>query len=142
MTNRMKENRLPTLRIDRIALVSLWYRSTQPGAELVLDSKASMELKGNVRYYFLKKRKYSFKMRVTNEIQVEVLSFRARHEVDIESDSPLSKDLYQNEEFVAMAINRVMPFCSEIFAYLSGKTLVVPIIAPSELPEEGEQAEV
>ena len=74
-------------------------------------------------------------MRSTEEIKVEDVFFRVRHEARFVSDVPLTKQLFENVSFQHAAINMILPFASELFANLTGKTFTGPVIAPPRIPQ-------
>ncbi len=77
-------------------------------------------------------------MRSTQEIKAGDVLFRARHEARIASDNPIPKKLFERKKFQHLTINMLLPFGSELFANLTGRTFVGPMITPSELPEKDE----
>lgn len=124
------------VRISAIRLLSLSYRvkTTEPS----LTEESDDRLRGSIGISFSARRKHNFKLRTRNEVKVGRVSFRATHEAKFVSDDPLSKDIFENEDFKGMVINMLMPFTSELFATLTGKSFITPIIAPDELPTEEE----
>lgn len=136
MSNKQIEAQIPHLRITDIKLRSLYYRIR--GAETTSSDESSLALQGNIRYWFSAKKKNSFIMRSVQEIKLRDLLFRARHETRFNSDMPITKELYKDEAFQSTVVNMLLPFGSELFANLTGKSFIGPIIAPSEIPENEE----
>jgi hypothetical protein len=135
MSNSDAQSRIPRLTLFDMTLVSVYYRAGK--IEAILEDSSAL-LEGNIRYSFTRKKKNSFVMKSVQEIKVGQVFFRVRHEARFTSDTTISKELFDNDVFQRVAVNRVLPFGSELFASLTGKTLSVPIVVPPELPENAE----
>jgi hypothetical protein len=132
MSQRKTAIKVPHLRLVGIRLLSLSYRATR--AEPSLYERMEVGIKGSVNYGFYARRKNSFKARVTQEIKAAGVSFRVRHEARFASDVPISEGLFDDETFNKYVVNMMLPFGSELFATLTGKSFSGPLIAPGELP--------
>ena len=139
MSERKAATKVPNLRLTEIKLLSLLYRAatTEPSPH----DQSEVRLEGSIRYRFYARRKNSFKVRATQEIKAEGVSLRVRHEVRFITDFPISNDLFGDETFQTNVVNMILPFGSELFAVLTGKTLDIPLIAPGELARAEEIAE-
>lgn len=124
---------VPRLKITDIKLRSVYYRGGK--TDLSTYDQSLLKLEGNVRFSFSARKKNSFKMRSTEEIKAEDVFFRVRHEARFVSDEPLTKQLFKNTSFQHAAISMILPFASELFANLTGKTFTGPVIAPSRIPQ-------
>lgn len=129
---------IPSLRLAEIRLLSISYRITNKS--VLTDQLSRIHVEGSISYRIYARRKNSFKMRITQEIRAEGVLFRSRHEARLTCDVPISKEMFEDREFHQKAINAMLPFGSELFANLTGRTLAVPIITPGEL-ELSEDAE-
>lgn len=139
MNNEEAETQLPRLRITDIKLRNLYYRTGKTDSS-TYDELVS-KLEANIRYSFSARKKNSFKIRLTEEIKAEDVFLRARHEARFVSESPLTKQLFDRTSFQRIVINMILPFVSELFANLTGKTFTGPIIAPPRIPETAEMEE-
>ena len=127
---------IPVLRLTEIKLVSLLYRVKN--VHLLPNTQSDIHLEGSINYRLYGRRKNSFKMRATQRIEAEGLSFRVRHEARFTTDTPLPKNLFDDRIFQNKVINEMVPFGSELFAILSSKTCVAPIITPGKVEFEEE----
>lgn len=126
---------VPHLRLTEIRLLSLSYRATT--AEPSLYSKSEIGVKGSIRYSFYARRKNSFKVRATQEIKAEGVSFRVRHEVRFASSAAITSGLFDNDAFHNHVVNMIIPFASELFATLTGKTFDGPLLAAGQVTSGG-----
>lgn len=136
MNNEEVEEEVPRLKITDIKLRSVYYRGGK--TDLSTYDQSLLKLEGNLRFSFSARKKNSFKVRSTEEIKTEDVFFRVRHETRFVSDELLSKELFKKASFQHAAINMIMPFASELFANLTGKTFTGPIMAPSRVPRAQE----
>lgn len=133
MSNEKAGEKVPRLKITDIKLRSVYYRGGK--TDLSTYDQSLLGLEGKFRFSFSARKKNSFKMRSTEEIKVEDVFFRVRHEARFVSDVPLTKQLFENVSFQHAAINMMLPFASELFANLTGKTFTGPVIAPPRIPQ-------
>ena len=131
MSNEKAGEKVPRLKITDIKLRSVYYRGGK--TDLSTYDQSLLGLEGKFRFSFSARKKNSFKMRSTEEIKVEDVFFRVRHEARFVSDVPLTKQLFENVSFQHAAINMMLPFASELFANLTGRSLVAPIITPGQV---------
>ena len=136
MSERKAATEIPHLRLTEIKLLSLLYRAAT--AEPSLYYQSEIRIEGSIRYRFYARRKNSFKMRSTQEIKAEGVSLRVRHEVRFATDVPISNGLFDDETFHNYVVNMILPFGSELFATLTGKSFSGPLIVPAELRSDGE----
>ena len=129
-------NKTPDLRISKVTLLSLSYRVKPAKPSSTEESHDSLQ--GSISIAFGAKGKRSFRLRTRSEVKIGRVSFRAIHSTSFVSDDPLSKDIFKEDKFQVMVMNMLMPFTSELFATLTGKSFIIPIIAPDELPPETE----
>jgi hypothetical protein len=127
---------IPHLRLTEIRLLSLSYRAAT--AKPSLYGGSGIEIKGSIRYNFYARRKNSFKVRAIQEIKAEGVSLRVRHEVRFTSDAAIPSGLFDEDAFHNHVVNMIIPFGSELFATLTGKTFDGPFIAASGLTSGSE----
>ena len=139
MDNQKIASEAPKVRIVEIRLASLYYRAKINEPSSIEESTSDM--KGSIGITFSGKRKYGFKVRARQEIKIGEVSFRVTHQARFLSHDPLKKDVFQYKDFRVMIMNMLMPFTSELFAVLSGKSLIIPLIAPPLLPPDEEHME-
>jgi len=130
---------IPHLRLAEIRLLSLSYRAAT--AEPLLYSEPEITVKGSIRYSFYARRKNSFKVRVTQEIKAEGVSFRVRHKVRLTSDAAITSGLFDDDAFHNYVVNMIIPFGSELFAILTGKTFDGPILTAGQVTGKGKTEE-
>lgn len=133
MSNEKAGEKVPRLKITDIKLRSVYYRGGK--TDLSTYDQSLLDLEGKFRFSLSARKKNSFKMRSTEEIKVEDVFFRVRHETRFVSDSPLTRQLFENVSFQHAAVNMVLPFATELFANLTGKTFTGPVIAPPRIPQ-------
>lgn len=139
ISNHKMTSEIPPVRLTEIKLLNLSYRASS--SEIVTNNEAKLHLEGNIALSFREKRKYSFKVRARQEIKVEGALLRVTHEARFTSQSTLPKEIFRTDDLERRVIDIILPFASELFAILTGKSFVVPVIAPGELPEEVEEGE-
>lgn len=131
MSSEKTKAEIPVLRLTQIKLTSLTYRVKN--VNLITNIQSDIHLEGFFDLNLYGKRKNSFKIRVTQRIEGEAVLFRARHEARFTVDTPLSKEFFNNRDFHNKVMNVIVPFSSELFALLSSKTYVAPIITPGKV---------
>ncbi len=137
MSSRETPSEIPHIRIAGIRLLSLYYRATAP--ELARDSESRIPLEGSITFSFSAKRKTSFKLKVRQEIKSEGISFRVTHAVRFAFQDPMPRDIFKNDAFQTHVINTILPFSSELFSTLTGKSFAAPLITPGRLEVAGEE---
>jgi hypothetical protein len=135
MSERKKVIEIPHFRLTEVRLLSLSYRAAT--AEPSLYSKPEIEVKGSIRYSFYARRKNSFKVKATQEIKAEGVSFRVRHEVRFASDVAITSGLFDDDAFHDYVVNMIIPFASELFATLTGKTFDGPLLVAGQVTGKG-----
>jgi len=138
MSSQEIASEIPHIRLVEAKLLSLYYRVAP---ELVTDGKSEAPEEGSnsIDLSFRAKRKNSFKLRVRQQLKAGGVSFRTTHEMRFATQSPIPKELFGNEVFQRNVVNIVLPFSSELFANLSGKSFVAPIVIPSKIPAKTEE---
>jgi len=127
----MTERELPSLKLSDITLLGLNYRFKEK--ELELESKDSDGLQGSIKYSYHFVRKNSFRVRTTQQISLKGITFTIKHEVKFISEDPIEKTDLDDKEFQRRMVNKILPFTSELFAYISGKSITIPIISPDRI---------
>ena len=122
---------IPRLKVTNMKLLSVYYRVAKDEPN---NDKSSLQ--GNIGYGFSAKKKNSFIVRSTQEIKLRNIVFRARHVAMFSSEKPIATGLFDDEIFQHTAVNLLLPFGSELFANLTGKSFTVPRISPSKLTEK------
>jgi len=124
------------LRLAEIKLLSLSYRKVTSGRLPSYPEERHFEI--SIKYSIHARRKNSFKIKATHEYKVEGVLFRTRHEARFLSDSIIPKNIHQQEKFRTQITNLLLPFASELFATLTGKSFTIPLIAPGKIRSIGE----
>lgn len=130
---------IPHLRLTEKRLLSLSYRAMT--AESLLYGQSEIRIEGSIRYRFYARRKNSFKVSATQEIKAKGVSLRVRHEVRFASNVGIPSGLFDDEAFHDYVVNMIIPFGSELFATLTGKTFDGPLLAAGQVVGEGETEE-
>ena len=85
-----------------------------------------------------KQGKRKFVIEIINSMKVVSLSFESKHEIHFSSPKEITSNMYRDDKFIHQALSMCMPFATEIFTYLSGRSLTIPIIVRGDLPLEKE----
>jgi hypothetical protein len=136
MTNKGKLIDIPNLRVNDVRLLSASYRIKDPKipSDVIFDGK----IEGSIQFRVYARTKRSFKVRATQQIIAGAVIYRARHEARFNCDSPLAPEILESQAFQNKVANYLLPFASELFSFLTGKSFTVPIVSPGKIGFEEE----
>ena len=131
MTKKKNLSDIPNFRVTDVRLISASYRvrDTSVPSDVIFDGK----IEGSIRFRVYARTKRGFKVRATQQIIAGAIMYRAIHEARFNCDSLLAPELLGSQPFQNKIANYLLPFASELFGVLTGKSFTVPIISPGKI---------
>lgn len=125
---------IPKIELKHIELLSISCRNAST-SRLPLET-ASSKGEMSLSYRFYSKRKSSFKITFIITILYETVRFRARYRAEFIHREPLPQSTYDSKAFYKEVVDTLLPFNTELFAFISAKIFGRPIIAPCTVSED------
>ena len=131
MSKRNTVTDIPVLEVADIRLLSVSYRISSNS--LASDTPSTAHMEGRIRFRPYGVSKKSFKVTMIQELRTNGIVCRMRHQARLASDNLINPQLLKDESFQHQIIRKLIPFHSELFAILTGKSFTTPIVASGEL---------
>ncbi len=124
----------PSVKIVNVRLLSAYYSATAKNLSPPTHVECSLEAR------FRKRGKKEFSVRLKDRVKAEGMTCLLRFEAIFSSEMELTATQLKDDNLTRSAVELVLPFASEVVAYVTGRSLNSPVIVPANLlagkPEE------